>query len=350
MGDGAASESVSGGGAERLSPPPLTRRPALTAGHDSAIAPGGAAAWLRLTHPRELAIGLAPAAATLALLWALGARLLLLPAVLTFVALLLAQAGAHMLSEYVEFERGRVLAAAALLSPEIVDDHPISVAATHPLLALRVAVVLLALGACAGIPLVATGGASVLILGALGLASAILYSSTNYALKRLPGGEFVVLLALGPGIAAATTLAQQQRSSTSVLLLAFALGLLAFAYVLAGNLQTRDDDARVGRHTLAVVLPETVSSLLYVAAAILAFVLALLVALPRDAGPGRGAAAVILALPVAVLATTGVARARGAVARAATVMQTLRLYVTFALWLLIGLLVAGMVVRIVPHL
>lgn len=313
---------------------------------DPSLPTGSLAAWLRLAHPAQLIFGVAPAAITLALLPATGTRFQPVPAVCTVVALVLVQAGAHILNEYVEFERGKALAAALAYAP--LDDHPISVAAAHPLLALRTAIMLLALGACAGIPLVATGGAPVAILGVLGLAAAVLYSSTDFALKRLPGGELVVPLALGPGIAVATALGQRQPVTSAVLLTASALGLLTLAYMIAADLRTRDDDARVGLRSLAVVLPESAAKLLYIAAVVLAFVLALIVSLPR--GAEHGAAAVVLALPAMVIASTSVARAHSGAARATTTGQTLRMYASFALWLLIGLLAGDVVVRLLPHL
>lgn len=349
MGDGTAGEIAASGGAELLPPAiPRAGQPALAPDGPPALAPHGIAAWLRLAHPPELVLGLFPAAVALAALWATGVHILPLPAILTLLALVLAQAGAHMLNEYVEFERGRALASAALWHPDALADHPLSLAATHPLLALRVAIALLALGACAGIPLIETGGVPVAILGVLGLAAAVLYSSTNVALKRLPGGELIVPLALGPGIAVATTLAQRQRPSSAVLLPSVALGALALAYLLASTLRTRDEDARLGRRSLAVVLPEPAAKLLVGIAVLAAYVLTLLVSLPP--GALRGVAAVILSLPTAIFAVTGVVRAQGAIARAATVGQTLRLYVVFASWLLLGLLAAGTIAYLLPHL
>lgn len=339
MGDGIAHEIDPDSNAGRL------RARAALAG-EPALPPGSLAAWLRLAHPAELIFGVAPAAVTLALLSALGARLHPVPAVFTLVALVLVQAGAHLLNEYVEFERGKALAAALAFAP--VDDHPLSVAASHPLLALRAAIALLALGACAGIPLVASGTPSIVVLGLLGLASAVLYSSTDFALKRLPGGELIVPLALGPGVAAATALAQRQLVTGPVLLVGIALGLLVLAYTVAADLRTRDDDLRVGRRSLAVLLPQSAAKLLYVFAVAIAFILTLIVSLPS--GASHGAAAVILALPATLLATTSVTRAQAGPARSSTTRQTLRMYATFALWLLIGLLAGGVVVRLLPHL
>lgn len=350
MTDGAARETAPTGSADAVPSPAAydgQPAPALHA-HPVATAPHGAAAWLRLAHPHELVFGVAPAAIVLALIWSFGGRLRLVPALFTFVALLLVQAGAHILDEYVEFERRKTLAGSMLWSAAGIDEHPLSVADTHPLLALRVGIALLAVGACAGIPLIATGGAPVVVLGALGLAAAVLYSSTDYALKRLPGGEIVVFLAFGPGIAVVTTLAQQQRVTGGIAMAGLALGLLALAYLLAGTLETRDFDARLGSKSLAVIAGEPVAKLIYVVAVVIAYVLTILIALPG--GASRGVVAVILSLPAAAIAVTGTARAQGAVARAATVHQTLRLYVLFALWLLLGLVIAGVVARVFPHL
>lgn len=351
MTDGAASDSASTGKANVV-PSSAGRLSQQSAAFGtptiSATAPRGITAWLVLTHPREWPLGIAPAAVVLALLWATGGRLRPIHALVTFAALLLVQAGAHMLDAYVEFERRKTLAGSMLWNAAGIDDHPLSAAGTNPLLALRVGIALLLLGACCGIPLIGTGGPVVAALGVLGLAVAVLYSSTNYALKRLPGGEIVVLLAFGPGVAIATALAQQQRVTGSVILIGVALGMLALAYLLASTLQTRDLDAQIGRKSLAVVLGTHAAKLIYVVAVVAAFILTLLAALPH--GADHGAAAIIIALPTTAIAVTGVTRAQSAAARAATVGQTLRMYVLFTLWLLLGLLAAGAIAQVLPHL
>lgn len=351
MTDGAASDSASTGNANVVPSSAGQRsQPGLAFGTPaiSASAPRGITPWLQLAHPRELTLGIAPAAVVLALLWATGGRLRPIHAIFTFAALLLVQAGAHVLDEYVEFERRKALAGSLLWSAAGIDDHPLSVADTSPLLALRVGIALLVVGACCGIPLISTGGPVVAALGVLGLAVAVLYSSTNYALKRLPGGEIAVMLAFGPGVAIATALAQQQRVTGSVVLIGVALGLLAFAYLLAGTLRTHDVDAQMGRKSFAVVFGTFAAKLIYVVAVVAAYILTLLAALPH--GADHGAAAIILALPATAMAVTGVVRAQSTAARATTIGQTLRMYVLFALWLLIGLLAAGAIAQVVSNL
>lgn len=306
---------------------------------------GAATRWVHLARPRLLLLGLTPTIATLSLLWTSGAHLLAVPAIFSVVAVALAQSGANLLDEYVEFERAR--RAGAVAGVLGADDTGALLAASGivPLNALRAGIGLLIAGALAGIPLVISGGAGVALLGAGGVGAAFLYSSTTYALKRLPGGEALVFLALGPGIAVAVALAQRARVGGQVLLVGCALGLLALALLVAASLSGQERDKLLGRRALVSYLGIGGSRALYAVCLAGAFVLAALLALPK--GAPYGALAVLLALPAALVALTGMLRARTTSARALIPRQTYRVYAFFALWLVVGLLASGIVAQLV---
>jgi 1,4-dihydroxy-2-naphthoate polyprenyltransferase len=317
-------------------------------GRATASDPESVRVWIRLVRPPLSLLGLAPTAATLALLWANGAHLLAVPAFFSIVAVALVLSGANLLDEYLEFERAeRASAVAGVLGPGEAGAL-LAAAGIAPLRALRAGIGLLIAGTLAGIPLVMSGGGGVALLGIGGLGVAFLYSSTSFALKRLPGGEGIVFLALGPGIAAAVALAQRSRVSGQVLLTGCALGLLALALVEAVHLMSKERDERLGLRTLVSYLGMRGSRLLYILCVIGAFVLLALVALPK--GAPHGALAVLLALPAALVALTGMLRARNTTALALIPRQTLRLYAFVALWLVVGLLASGVVARLVALL
>jgi 1,4-dihydroxy-2-naphthoate octaprenyltransferase len=301
--------------------------------------------WLTLTRPATLLVGVGPVVATLALLWARGVRLAPLAAVCAVLAAGLALAGANMLDEYLDYERfvarrGPVLRGQQLISSALED------AGLAPLDALRLSLVLLALGAVAGLPLVAAGGPLVLLLGLLGFVAAFLYSATSYALKRLPAGELAVALALGPGLVAVTLLTQHQRMQGADVVLGVALGCFALALLEVSHLRDAPADRQQRRRTLVLLLGERGGRVLCAACFIAAFALMTLVAF--QPGVYRGAIAVLLAAPAAVVPLTGALRAESARARRFVVGQTLRAYLAFALWLTAGFLVAGAVVRLYP--
>lgn len=301
--------------------------------------------WISLARPSFLLLGVAPVAATLALLWATGAHLLVAPAVFSLLAVVLVQSGAHLLDEYLEFERFQRAGALAGVLGAGDPGALLASSGIAPLNVLRAGCGMLIAGGVAGIPLIATGGAWVAVLGASGLAAAFLYSSTTYAIKRLPGGEAILFGALGPGIAVTVALAERTHVSGSVLLAGCALGLLALAQAVGMRVSGQERDKRMGRRALTSYLGIGGSRLFFAACLVLAYVLVVLLALQR--GAPYGALAVFLSLPAAALALTGMLRARTPAARALLPRWMLRMYTLFALWLVVGLLVGGIVAKIV---
>jgi 1,4-dihydroxy-2-naphthoate octaprenyltransferase len=285
---------------------------------------------------------------TLAYLWAIGLPLLVLPLLGMLISIFSVLAGASMLDEYLEFERtihrrhledngGGYYARNVLVGTGI-----------RPMTALRVSIGLLGVGIVVGLPLVKVGGPLLLALGALGLSVAILYSSTNYALKRLPVGEFAVFLALGPGLSVATMLSQGRRPTLPALELGLALGLFTLALVLAAHLRDQQADRAISRQTVIQQIGTRAGSILYTVCLVIAYLLVLLVALPK--GATHGAVLAILSLPATLVAWTGVCRALVQSSRHLAVRYTLRAYAQFAFWTFTGLLVGGLIVRLVSLL
>ena len=301
-------------------------------------------AWIRLCRPPTLLLGLAPVLITLAFLWATN-RQLLAPAMIDMlISVLLVLAGASMLDEYLEFERS-VHRRWNNNGGSYYAENMLEGSGLQPLTALRVSILLLLLGALIGLPLILAGGAPLLILGALGLVAAVLYSSTNFALKRLPAGELVIFLALGPGLVIATALSQGDTPSLPVLELGLALGLFTVALVLAAHLRDQEADRTISRRTLVLVNGQRASYILYTICLFGAYLLTMLVALPENAA--RGTVLTIFSLPAALIAWTGVTRALAHQSRQLAVRHTLRAYTSFALWTLTGLLAAGLILHIV---
>jgi 1,4-dihydroxy-2-naphthoate octaprenyltransferase len=300
--------------------------------------------WIRLCRPPTLLLGLAPVLITLAYLWATGRQLLAPAMVDMIISVLLVLAGASMLDEYLEFERS-VHRRWNNNGGSYYAENVLEGSGLNPLTVLRVSCFLLLPGVLLGLPLILAGGVPLLILGALGLVAAVLYSSTNLALKRLPAGELVIFLALGPGLAIATALSQGDTPSLPVAALGLTLGLFTLALVLAAHLRDQEADKSVSRRTLVMVNGQRVSYIIYTICLFGAYILTMLVALPENGA--RGAVLAIFSLPAALIAWTGVTRALSHRPRQMAVRQTLRAYTFFALWTLTGLLAAGLILRIV---
>jgi 1,4-dihydroxy-2-naphthoate polyprenyltransferase len=319
--------------------PPLLETSAPTPASTTLVA------WTRLCRPPTLPLGLAPVLVTLAYLWATGAPLLVLPLLGMLISTTSVLAGASMLDEYLEFER-------TVHRRQLEDNgggyyarNVLEGTGIRPMLALRVSISLLGFGIVTGLPLIKVGGPLLLVFGALGLVVAILYSSTNFALKQLPIGELAVFLALGPGLSVATMLSQGRRPTLPALELGLALGLFALALVLAAHLRDQDADRAISRRTLIQQSGNRAGSILYTACLVIAYLLVILVALPR--GATHGAILVLFSLPATLIAWTGVWRALVQSSRHLAVRHTLRAYTRFAFWTFIGLLAGGLIVRLV---
>ncbi|MGO8951343.1 MAG: prenyltransferase [Ktedonobacterales bacterium] len=307
----------------------------------------GLAAWIRLCRPPTLLLGLAPVLVTLAFLWAYSLHLSLLPILSMLISVSLVIAGASMLDEYLEFERTILRRQNQNNGGSYYEGNVLEGSGIQPLTALRVSIGLLGLGIVAGLPLIKSGGLPLLLLGAIGFAIAVLYSSTNYALKRMPAGELVILLALGPGLSAATALSQGHVPSLSVLALGLSLGLFTLALVLAAHLRDKEADRAISRRTV-VQLNRHAGSVIYTLCLVAAYLLIALVALPTDAS--HGAFLAIFSLPATLVAWTGVGRALAHSSRHLAVRYTLRAYIYFAFWTFAGLLAGGLIVRLVALL
>lgn len=298
--------------------------------------------WIRLIRPSALLLVLVPALTALALLWLRGAKIMALPALAGVISLLLVQAGASLLDVYLEYarrthlpesERSDHLTARALLAHAVV----------RPLSVLRLSILLIALGAIAGIPLIATGGWKVVLLGISGLVIAFLFSATSFALKRFSLADIIIGLALGPGIVTGMMLAQRQTPTGRDMLFAFALGLLAMLPAEGAHLRDAHQDVLLGRKTLVTELGDGIGRAVYVLFLLAGMTLLALAALPR--GAPHGALLAFFALPSFSIPISGALLARQGYAREQVVAQELRAYAIFAFWLLLGLVINAILVR-----
>jgi 1,4-dihydroxy-2-naphthoate octaprenyltransferase len=301
-------------------------RPSDAAGPAASPIPGRPA-WRTLARPQTLVLVAAPVAVTVALLVAHGDALLPLAAALTLLAALLTQTGANMLDAYLEIERARHSSWLAGTVDHAGHPHALGM---QPLSVLRASIALIALGGCAGIPLILFGGWQLAALGAVGLLTAFLYSATSYAIKRLPAGELPIFFALGPGLTLATAFAQRQRPTLDVLLLGCALGLLATAVVELARLRNAAL-GRVGGGTGRLRAGRLLTTLSIAGAYACVLVAAL------TSVPASGAIFAFFSLPIGLVAITGALSVRSAIVARLAARDALRAYYLFAGLLLLGI-------------
>ncbi|HEV8192758.1 MAG TPA: prenyltransferase [Ktedonobacterales bacterium] len=301
--------------------------------------------WLVVLRLRTLYFALVPTLVALLLLVLHGTQLSPVVAVAAVISVALVQLGASLLDTYVEHAR---FVRHHTEEWEDGDESGLRTlllrSGVYPLDALRASILLLTLGAAAGIPLVVSGGATVALLGIAGLLAAFLYSSTGHALKRYPIGDLLILLALGPGIVTTVMLAAHRAPSLSDLELALALGFFALAPVEALHLRDREYDRAHRRRTLVALLGRRWGRALYGFCILAGYLLIVVAAFPT--GQPHGALLAFLGLPAAVIPLTGSWAAGPILARAPVVGQAIRAYLVLGIWLVFGLLLSTIILRL----
>jgi 1,4-dihydroxy-2-naphthoate polyprenyltransferase len=127
----------------------------------------------------------------------------------------------------------------------------------------RAALLAFLTAAIAGLYLTMIGGTPILLAGLLSLAMGYLYSMGPLPLSMTPFGEVLVVIFFGVVAVSGTTYLHTGGISAGTLELGAILGLPAAAVLLINNHRDRKTDFRAGRRTLAILLGESGSRLLY---------------------------------------------------------------------------------------
>lgn len=167
---------------------------------------------------------------------------------LTLTGSVLAHVGANVLNDYFDFVKG-------------VDTRPehgsgvVTRGQMTPPQALTYALMLLAGAALCGLMLVAINPVVVLVLAAIGLACAVLYSA---ALKKYGLGDLLIMIAFGIGLTVGAYCVQTRTASlrqfSLVALYSVPVSLLVDAILHANNLRDAADDRAAHVRTLATML------------------------------------------------------------------------------------------------
>lgn len=120
-------------------------------------------------------------------------------------------------------------------------------------------------GVAIGLYLAATRGLEVLWLGFAGALVGLLYSTPPVRLAHRGLGELAVAVGFGPLIVLGTYFVQRQAWSLEALLASLPLAFLIAAVLYINQFPDKEGDARVGKRTLIVRLPERTAVIGYVA-------------------------------------------------------------------------------------
>ncbi len=187
-----------------------------------------------------------------------------------------------------------------------------------------------------GLYLAAVAGWPVLVLGAVSIASGLLYTGGPWALAYVGLGDLFVFLFFGLAAVVGTAYVQALEAPAVAWWAGIAVGSLATAILVVNNLRDRETDAAAGKRTLAVRFGARFARLEYAALLLAGHV----AALPLVVRFGPWPLLSWLALPFAVVVLRSVWRGQGAALNVA-LAATARLLLLFGVLLSVGIVLGS---------
>jgi 1,4-dihydroxy-2-naphthoate polyprenyltransferase len=284
--------------------------------------------WVAGTRPRTLPAAVVPVAVGSGVAAGYG-QFIAWRAALALVVALALQVGVNYANDYSDGIRGtdeqRVgpvrLVASGLATPRQV---------------LAAALGCFSLAGVAGLVLAAVASWWLLLLGAAAIAAAWFYTGGSHPYGYRALGEVSVFVFFGLGAVLGTAYVQMDRLSWLALGAAIPVGLLACALLVINNLRDIPTDETAGKRTLAVVLGDRRTRLLYIGCVSLPFAAAVAMAFAAPL-----TLLTLLALPAAVRPAGAVRNGVSGHALVSVLGQTGRLQLAFGV-----LLTAGLAVRV----
>ncbi|HZU67795.1 MAG TPA: 1,4-dihydroxy-2-naphthoate octaprenyltransferase [Ktedonobacteraceae bacterium] len=261
--------------------------------------------------------------------------------VVLLIAVLLLQAGAHLVNDYYDHIRG--IDRSNSLGP----GGLIQQALLNPRRVLSLGLASLIVGTALGIVVASAAGLLFLVFLVIGALCAYFYSATARALSSLALGELVSFCIFGPLLVLASYVVQTGQVSRTALLYSLPLGLLAAAIILSNDMRDIESDSQAGKHTLAYILGLKWSRALYVVLLFGAYAPVIALAVPR--GAPHLLLIVLWTLPLAMVALTGAIRTQATTGFHLVMRETLKIEIYFTL-LLVAALIVSTFMGILPHL
>ena len=261
--------------------------------------------------------------------------------VVTLLAVMFLQIGAHLVNDYYDYLRGidtsNALGPGGLIQQGLI----------KPVRVLTIGMLMLALGAMFGLIASLAGGALIFAFALLGLLCAYFYSATSRSLSSFTLGELVSLLIFGPVLTAAAYMVQTGHIDRIVLVYSLPPGLLAAAFIHLNNMRDAESDAQAGKRTLAALFDLRLSRVLYVLLLLGAYTPILALGMPRHAP--HLLLITLWTLPGLVVLISGVIRTDSPASLHLHMQKTLKLEVVFIL-LLLAALIASAYLALMPQL
>lgn len=205
-------------------------------------------AWVLAARPRTLSLSMTPVAVGAAVAWAEGSQVHWLAVAAAFVASAFIQIGTNLHNDAADAERGGD-GPGRIGPPRATASGLLSAMNVH-----LGALASFAMAALMGVYLIYVGGWPILLLGILSIASGWGYTGGPYPIAYTPLGEAFVVAFFGVVAVAGTHLLCTGHTTPAAVIAGVAVGSLTGAVLLVNNYRDVEDDARVGRRTLPIVV------------------------------------------------------------------------------------------------
>jgi 1,4-dihydroxy-2-naphthoate polyprenyltransferase len=282
--------------------------------------------WVLAARPKTLSAASVPVLVGSACAFALGG-LRVGPALAALGGALLLQIGANFANDVYDFEKG------ADTAERLGPTRAVQAGLISPVAMKRGMYVVFALALLLGIYLTLVSGPVILAIGIVSILSAIAYTGGPYPLGYNGLGDLFVFVFFGLVAVCGTVFVQLGHVPPLALWCSLPVGALATAILVVNNLRDHEQDARVGKRTLAVRWGAQAVILEYGLLLILAYAVPLYLAAAEH---GRFVLLPLATLPLARRLMRAVATEQGR-ALNARLAGTAQLLLLFGLLLTLGI-------------
>ncbi len=228
------------------------------------------AQWLDGARPRTLSASIAPVVAGSGAAAAAGS-FVAWKALLALVVAVALQVGSNYANDYSDGIRGTD-------DNRVGPQRLVGSGAARPQLVKAVAFGCFAVAAICGLVLALTTAWWLLLVGVAAVAAAWFYTGGDKPYGYYALGEISVFVFFGLVAVIGTTYVQTDRVTWPAIACAFGVGAITCALLVANNLRDIPTDRESGKRTLAVVMGDRASRLLYAGLQIVAYVVVVLLA------------------------------------------------------------------------
>lgn len=240
--------------------PPVTK--VLTASPDRCTA------WLAAARPKTLSIGVTPVLVGVSLAYADAGQVIVDALLATLAGAVLIQIGTNLHNDAADHDSGADRPGQRLGPPRAAAQGWLSSREVR-----MGALLCFVLAFLIGCYLVARGGWPILAIGLASLLAGFAYSGGPWRISYSSLGELFVLAFFGLAAVGGTYYLQTGTITVTALVAGLFVGAPASAVLVVNNHRDREEDARVGRCTLSIVLGEPGTKLAFAAILLMPFAL-----------------------------------------------------------------------------